>query len=62
MQVEKMLEELRTKYHLVCTACGKHENVVVSVMEDEDYGDETGIQPGYVTVGCNDCKKNDFYF
>lgn len=54
------LEELLTKFKLVCCKCGS-ENVVADCESGIDYGGETGWSSGSFTVGCNDCQANDFY-
>lgn len=53
-------EELMQRFKIVCRKCGS-ENTVIDIEEGMDYGGQTGYSPGHITIGCNDCKQNDFY-
>lgn len=57
-EMKDILEEIHSRYKLVCRLCGS-ENIVFDCEEGIDYGGRTGFQPGWVSLGCNDCKKND---
>lgn len=58
--MESEQEELVRRFKIVCRECGS-ENTVIDIEEGVDYGGMTGYSPGHITIGCNDCKKNDFY-
>jgi len=53
-------EEIQTRFRLICRECGS-ENVVIDFEQGIDYGGETGYSPGHLTIGCNDCHRNDIY-
>ena len=53
-------ERLKAAYKLMCKKCGS-ENVVIDIEQGIDYGGETGYNSGHISLGCNDCKKNDVY-
>ena len=50
-------EEITTRFKLVCKKCGG-ENVVVNIEPSYSYSEAT-LVPGHISIGCNDCKKND---
>lgn len=57
MSWENIIEELKSRYKLVCRKCGS-ENVVIDVVSEPLVCD-SGYVPGSISVGCNDCKQND---
>jgi hypothetical protein len=51
-------EEIRTKFEIKCRKCGS-ENIVFNLEEGYSISELT-YQPGSFSMGCNDCKQNDF--
>jgi hypothetical protein len=53
------MAELRARFTLTCRRC-KSQNVVVDV-EPARIWSEVTAQDGAFSMGCNDCKANDFH-
>lgn len=53
-------EELKQRFKLICRKCGS-ENVVVDIDPGSMGSEETGWMSGDFSIGCNDCKQNDFH-
>jgi hypothetical protein len=54
------VEEIKAAFKLVCKKCGS-EDVVLDYEGGIDYGGQTGYQSGWLSIGCNACKKNDVH-
>lgn len=53
-------ERIKAAFELVCKKCGS-DDVVIYIEEGVDFGGETGYSPGYISIGCNGCEKNDLH-
>jgi hypothetical protein len=54
------VDELRQRFKLVCRACDS-DDVAINIEDGINYGGQTGYQEGSITIGCNACKRNDFW-
>ena len=54
------VQSLLRQFKLVCRKCSS-ENVVVDADPGFGGSEVTGAEPGTLSVGCNDCKNNDFF-
>lgn len=52
-------DEVQECFELKCRKCGST-NVVLNYERESGYSDYTNW-PAILTIGCNDCKKNDLY-
>jgi predicted nucleic-acid-binding Zn-ribbon protein len=56
------MEELKSKFKLICKKCGSENTVVDMVEPTGPYSEVTGGDAGWLSIGCNGCMKNDFYW
>lgn len=54
------IAQLTSQFAIACKKCGSA-NVVVDIEHGVDYGGETGYSSGHFSLGCNNCKQNDFH-
>lgn len=47
------ISEFAARFKIVCRRCGGEGTL--DITESEDYGGETGISPGTISVGCPSC-------
>ena len=60
MSDEGLSKQLQTAFKLVCRKC-ESENVVIDYEAPTYYSALTGYGTGTLSIGCNNCKQNDFF-
>ncbi len=56
---ETFNDKVQKQFEIICRKCGS-KNVVINYEEDGGYSEYTNWGSSF-SMGCNDCKQNDFY-